>query len=68
LIAVSPKFVRDGKKYGRRSRPEIHGAETPLDFAELSDIEMDDSYISPTSTPVAGSNVLITILICSMMQ
>lgn len=54
LVAVSPKFVRDGRKYGRRSRPENQGSETPLDFADFSDIEVDYSYTSPATTPVAG--------------
>lgn len=61
ILAASPKFVRDGKKYGRRTRPENQGSETPLDFAELSDMEMDYSYTSPVNTPNPGKNSLSMI-------
>lgn len=54
VSGMSPKFVGDGKKYGRRSKPDNHGSDTPLDFADLSDIEMEDSYASPATTPVGG--------------
>lgn len=54
ILAVSPKYVRDGKKYGRRSRPDLNGSETPLDFADFSDIETDYSEQSPVSTLTAG--------------
>ena len=68
---MSPKFVRDGKKYGRRSRPtdSNQGAATPLDFPdELSDIEMDDYSIdSPLPTPVAGMLQLLSTNLLSFL-
>lgn len=56
LGTTTPKFVRDGKKYGRRSRPENQdqGADTPLDFPDISDVEMDYSSPSPTQSPIPG--------------